>query len=437
MKVLIVSWFFPPSNTIAAVRLGKLAKHLAGSGIDLRVLTGRNPPYAQTLPLEIDDGWIVRTSWWDVNAPPRLAMRMLARRRPASPATTPAAAPAPGAQKPSGLRSRLSHLYELLLNFPDRFVGWMPAARSAGVDLAGKWRPDIIFASGPPFTTLLVGYLISRASGIPLVVEFRDRWSDDPYYPPPKWRRKLEAWLETRIVRHASALTTVSEPWAATFRERFAKPVVVIANGYDEEDFKGRTGEGWPDPAVLRIVYTGGIYPGYRDPSPLFAAIARLPQPGNAVEVHFFGSDPAAVTTLARAQGVEANVKIHSQISHAEALDKQLSADVLLLMQWDDPREQGNVPGKFAEYLGARRPILVLGLANGVPATVVRERSAGAASTDPDALAEQLQSWLATKKTLGTLPPLPDSAVAGFSRASQAGKLAALFHEVLDPRPVT
>ena len=97
-----------------------------------------------------------------------------------------------------------------------------------------------------------------------------------------------------------------------------------------------------------------------------------------------------------------------------------------------NPREQGNVPGKFAEYFGARRPILVLGLADGVPATEVRNRSTGMATTDPDAIARWLTECLATKRATGGLSPLSDEAIAGLSRSEQAAKLEQFFMLVLE-----
>lgn len=445
MKILLVTWYFPPSNTIAAVRLGKLAKHLSKRGHDLRVVTAANPPYPATLAVEIDAGLIHRAAWWDVMSLPNWFSGLVRPRRTAKPQAvrsveakretpeasgTAAAQPAPSMPTRS-LRRRLSRLYELLLGFPDTRVGWTPDARRKGLQLMQEWRPDILFASGPPFTTLLVGCLLSRATGVPLIVEFRDRWSDDPYYPPPWWRAVGNRWLETIIVRRAAGLTTVSEPWAITYRKKYRKPVAVIPNGYDAEDFHGTIGEGWPDPDILRIAYTGGIYRGYRDPTPLFKAIRGSAELKKRVEVHFYGSDANLVSALARDQDVENSVIIHDRIDHAEALRVQQASDILLLMQWDDPREQGNVPGKFAEYFGARRPILVLGLADGVPATEVKTRSAGLAATDPDTIAQWLTTCLATKRENGKLAPLSDQAVAGLSRAEQAVKLEQFFMQVL------
>lgn len=241
----------------------------------------------------------------------------------------------------------------------------------------------------------------------------------------------MDRWLEAVIVRRAVGLTTVSEPWAVAFREKYGKPVAVIPNGYDAEDFGGSVGPGWQDAQVLRIAYTGGIYPGYRDPSPLFRAIGLSADLRQRVEVHFYGSDPRLVSTMARDHGVESSVFIHGRVDHAEALRIQQASDILLLMQWDNPREQGNVPGKFAEYFGARRPILVLGLADGVPATEVRKRSAGMASTDPEVLGRWLAECLATKSATGKIEPLSDQAVAGLSREEQAARLEQFLTQVL------
>lgn len=449
VKILLITWFFPPSNTIAAVRLGKLAKHLVSRGHELRVLTAESAPYPATLDVEVDDRLIFRAAWRDITSLRDLLCPCV-RRKTGAPQTKERAAggspeapakpqPAPPESAPMKARSRfirrkISDLYELVLGFPDIRVGWVPDARRKGLQIIRDWRPDVLFASGPPFTTLLVGYLLSRASGVPLIVEFRDRWSDDPYYPRPRWRGVCDRWLERRIVGRADGLTTVSEPWAITFREQYGKPVAVIPNGYDAEDFRGTVGAGWADPDVLRIGYTGGIYPGYRDPSPLFRAIGTSPDLRGRVEVHFYGSDPQIVSALARSHGVEGSVVIHGRVNHHEALKVQQSSDVLLLMQWDNPREQGNVPGKFAEYFGARRPILVLGLADGVPATEVRKRSAGVATTDPAAIARWLKECLAIKRQQGRLPPLSDQAIAGLSRAEQAVKLERFLLQVIESR---
>ena len=124
-----------------------------------------------------------------------------------------------------------------------------------------------------------------------------------------------------------------------------------------------------------------------------------------------------------------------AHIPYAEAVAVQQAADVLLLLQWNDPKEQGNVPGKLFEYLGARRPILGLGLESGVPATIIRERSAGLYSNDPAAIARQLELWARAKREAGAVPALPEAACAGFSRDQQFRELDAFLRRLLGQAP--
>ena len=320
----------------------------------------------------------------------------------------------------------LGELYVNLVNIPDKTIGWFPWAYGAGIRLCQDWRPDLIFASGPPMTALLVGRRLSDRLGVPWGAEWRDRWADDPYtdesYPP--WRLRLDHWLERRVLASTVALVTVTEPWAEFYRAKYGKPVATIYNGYDPRDFDF-------DPAApteplsphLVIGYTGGIYPGRRDPTPLFQALHALGPVGEKFRVIFCGTDPDHVYPIAERTGVRHLVEVRPGVAYAEALEFQRRSDVLLLMQWNDPREQGNCPGKFFEYIASLRPILGLGLVDGVPASITRERSAGFFLNDPPAIAAQLKAWLAEKEASGRIKSLPVATREGLSRITQFERL--------------
>ncbi|HUN50332.1 MAG TPA: glycosyltransferase, partial [Candidatus Sulfotelmatobacter sp.] len=381
----------------------------------------------ETLPLGVPLDRVIYARSVDVNAPPgqvRQALKRLAGRAgaKAGPAATMAGAtPASPAAGRSALRG-LGDFYVNLLNLPDKTIGWFPWAYGAGLRLCRDWRPDLIFASGPPMTALLVARRLSDRLGLPWVAELRDRWADDPYadtaYPP--WRLRLDHWLERRVLATATALVTVTEPWAEFYRAKYGKPVATIYNGYDPRDFDF-------DPALptaplsphLVIGYTGGIYPGRRDPAPLFQALKSLGPLGEKFRVIFCGTDPGHVYPIAERAGVRHLVEVRPGVTNAEALEFQRRSDVLLLMQWNDPREQGNCPGKFFEYIGSLRPILGLGLENGVPATITRDRAAGFFLNDPPAIAAQLKTWLAEKEASGRIRSLPLATREGLSRTVQ------------------
>ena len=442
MKILLVTWYFPPSNTIGAVRLGGLAGYLRSRGHDLRVITCKDPPYRQTLSHDFPQEIVSRAKWLDINAlPSSIAARFKGAARGSSEsAPAPLSQPASSSQPSLGrrIRSFLSATYMTLLNWPDKWIGWLPYGLAAGRRTLKDWTPDLVFASGPPFTTLLIGARLARRARAPLVLEFRDRWWDDPYYPPPAWLRAFNRFVERRLVAGAAGLSTVSEPWAETYRARYGKPTIVVYNGYDAEILAKVEASPLPTKGQaeerLRIVYTGGIYPGRRDPTPLFEAISALGEAGRAIEVAFYGTDPGLVIPLAERAGVRESISLHPEVSHEEAIAAQSAADILLLMQWNDPKEQGNVPGKFFEYIGTRRPVLILGLEDGVPASIARERQAGVYGADFRQIATLLSDWLAAKRERGMIPAAPETARAGFSRTDQYRKLEQ-FLEGLCPGP--
>lgn len=439
MKVLIVSLYFPPYNAMGSVRAGKLAKYLLSRGHDIRILTAERTGPMETLPLEVPIDRVLYTPWWDVNAAPKALARILRRLRGQAPhrdlIAKDKAKHAVGDQATEQRRglSRFTVLYGSLTNWPDARVGWLPFALLAARKHLKDWAPEIIYASRPPSTGLIVGRLLARRYGVPWVAELRDRWVDDPYRWYPGWRTRLEErFFEKPTLDAAAAIVTVSEPWAQFYASKYVKPTEVVYNGFDPEDYSGEPGLGAAGSDILNIVYTGQIYHGRRDPSALFRALQLMGADADKVRIEFFGTEESLVVPLALRYEVSHLVAVRSQVPYLEAIAIQQRADVLLLMQWNDPKEQGNVPGKLFEYLGARRPILGLGLENGVPAAIIRERSAGFFSNEPHAISEQLKAWLDAKRQTGYITPLPEVVRAGFSRDEQFGKLEVFLTELLE-----
>jgi len=179
-----------------------------------------------------------------------------------------------------------------------------------------------------------------------------------------------------------------------------------------------------PEPGeIVSILYTDNIYAGYRDPTPLFQAIALLTQDERRhVAVHFYGpSETDAQGVLAAAADVSDRVFLHDRVSYRESLSLQQSADVLLLLQWNNIKDAGNIPAKFFEYIGARRPILLLGYEHGNLAQMIRERGAGLVANDPSVIAEQLRRWIGQRRA--GIQAVPAAAREGMSRVDQFHKL--------------
>jgi glycosyltransferase involved in cell wall biosynthesis len=429
MKILIVAFWFPPANVIGALRVGKLARYLDRRGHQVHVLT-TDVGDDQSSPLEIPKERIVYTdyreggSWLD----------HLVRRPRGHPAAEPTGGteptPARGAAIGTSLRSFLGRHYRGLRHIPDTRADWIKTAVPAGRRLIKGWRPDIIFASAPPHSGFIVASRLARAFNIPWIADFRDLWVDNPYYGEPVWRRPVDAVLERLTLRNAAGLVTVSPIWAEQLRRRHGKAADVIYNGYAAEDFpelppRADLGE------VLTIRYMGSIYRGFRDPSPVFAAIGLLPDTHrNRVIVEFFCDSHDAIIAAAAAHGVTDSVVVRPRIPYRQALLLQMQADVLLLLQSNDRRDEGNLPAKLFEYLYARRPILFIGYEHGIAAQIVSDRGAGLVSNSPVQICEQLRAWIEDKQA-GRLNRLDPSVCLGLGRDEQYEKLEHLFVEIL------
>jgi hypothetical protein len=430
LRVLLVSHWFPPANVIGAVRVGKFAGYLHEAGHDVRVIAAPGEG-DQSLALEFPASRVAYARGWAVDQKfdglAKLVRRLLADTSGGGAMRHAPAGDAVAGQR-SGLKARqrtsisdtLARHYAALTRIPDARAGWIGAATAAGRGIVRAWRPDIVFASAPPYSGLIAASRIARACGAPWIAELRDLWADNTYHHDPGWRLCVDRLLERLTLGSAAGLVTVTPRWAESLRRRYGQPIACVLNGYVEEDFPASPPK--PPPGeVVSLLYTGGIYPGYRDPSPLFRAIAGLGAERDRVAVHFYGPPPAAVSPLSAEHGVADRVFVHDPVSYKASLALQASADVLLLMQWNNQKDAGNVPGKFFEYLGARRPILMIGYEHGDLAAMIRERAAGFVANDPVAIARQLRAWIA-QKSFGIAAVAPQ-ARAGMTRAEQYSKL--------------
>jgi hypothetical protein len=425
-RVLFVSYWFAPFSTMASIRASKLVAHLIANGLDVRVLTAGATDDDKTLAFDGPHDVITYTKWDRAGHQIDSLRAMFSARRAtddvaaaAKPASAPAAKPA--SQK-SPLKEALRNTYRDVVDWPDSRAGWRRHAVDAGMKLIASWRPDVIYATAPPATTLIVADQLSRKAKVPWVAELRDLWTDNPYYEYSRIRHAIERNWDQRVLSRATELVTVSPGWRQRLVDRYARPVTVAMNGFVAADFPVPPPVAPETTGPLRIVFTGHIYAGYRDPSALFEALNRLHLTADQVVVEFIGTQDKAINEIADRHGVTNLVRVRPPVPYTQALDYQLRADVLLHMQWCDPKEYGTIAGKIFDYLGARRPILGIALEDSVVAQIVRDRAAGLVTNDPMKIAKQVEGWIAEKRA-GGIKSLPPSASEGLERAAQFEKV--------------
>lgn len=297
-------------------------------------------------------------------------------------------------EKEVGEESKLSYYYRKITNIPDRTIGWYPTAIREGRKLFQHWAPDIIFTTVPPFTSLIVASKLARIIDVPWVADYRDLWSDHGYYSGSDLRKKNDKFIEKRVLSNCSGLITVTDSWVKLLKDARNMAVELAMNGFDPDDFE-KIKPKFLYPDHLTILYAGALYQGKRDPLKLFEALAKMGEDAKKVKVLLyteFGKDELSdeQRKVIKDNNLEGQIVCSTYIPQSELHSIMAATDILLLLRWDDKRENGVIAGKLFEYIGAGKPILSVGGTEGEAADIIRDNNFGLVSNDEDEIAEYL-----------------------------------------------
>lgn len=409
--VLFLSYFFPPMGGGAVLRALKFARYLPAFGWRPLVIAGTGPYQVRDegLRAEIPAEAIVRWAGKRVSAdPPRGRRRSICARAWARIATP--------------LRRRFS--------FPDAYSFFMAPATRAARELSAAHPVRAVFSTAPPFSSHVVAARLAAGAGLPLVLDYRDAWADNPFQraSSPSFAARTRK-LEDEVLAAAAGVVCVTEGMAAHYRGRaVGKPVIFIPNGYDEADFNDTAAAaGGP----FTVVYAGQFYAG-RMPWSFLEAAGRFARarhlgPGE-IKIRFLGPIGPSVLGPARAYGV--TVEAAGVVGHREAVAAMTAADVNLLIIGGHTGAEATLTGKIFEYLRAGRPILALAPPEGEAAALVRRFNAGVVVPPDDVTAaacalERLYDARAPRR-FAFLPEL-----TRFERRSLTAELAAFLNDVI------
>jgi hypothetical protein len=420
LKILVVSFRFPPFNSAGAVYVGKTVKYLVAVGHEIRVVTARDQQLPTTLPMGVDPHVVISTGWFN---PMSVAEPAAGGRERI------AASGFSAGRKHDRLVHRVGRFYRSIM-IPDKEIGWGVPAYRAGWRVTREWRPDVIYASAPPYTSLLVAKALSRRSGIPWVAGMGDLWSDNPYRSIRLAR--FDRALESRVLNSAAAVVVTTDESAELMRGRYRKPTVTVMSGYDSDDVRERTRES--NPEVLQIVHTGVLYHDRRDPTALFHAMQALRKEGRTVVADFYGRDSVLVARAAERVGVEDLVSARGPVAYGDSLQAQRNADLLLILQWNNIADRGICPAKIFEYAAARRPVLSIGPDDGVVARLLSTFGMGIVLQRPDDIAGELRRLLDIKAEVGRVPDVAPRPPDELACERQVEKLSHLLTGVVQSR---
>lgn len=414
-KLLVITYYWPPSGGAGVQRWLKLVKYLAQMGHEVHVITvnaevATYPHRDESLPQELEGVTVHRT---DTREPYHYYTLFSGGKVPSAGFAN------EGTGSNAGPLKRLARFVRGNVFIPDPRKGWNSFAEQKALDLIDRHGIRTVITTSPPHSTQLIGLSLKKQRDIRWLADMRDPWTGIYYADELRqtdWAKAKNLRMEREVLSTADHIITVSEQLKRDFLKLHpqlgADRLTVITNGYDPDDFA----EQMPLETEFTIGYMGTITPQY-DISALLAVLTGMEQ---KLRLRFIGEVPGEIQRNLQATGHACTFT--GYLPHDAALRQAGGCALLLLVIPRVTDNAGIVTGKVFEYLALQRPILGIGPVEGDAATILQETGAGRMFDYADA--EGMHQFLSTALSG---PPMPTGNSTAYSRKAQAEGLGRLL----------
>ncbi len=418
-KVLLITYYFPPSGGAGVQRWLKTINYLPKVGVETIVLTvdpavASYPQIDDSLCNDVPSGIkIYRTHTREI----------LSLYKKVSPKNE---VPYGGfANEPNpNFIQKISRFIRGNFFLPDPRRGWNKYALAKAKEIIETEAIETIVTTSPPHSTQLIGLELKRLyPHLKWVADLRDPWTDIYYNEdlyPTRWAKKRNLRYERSVLLGADKIITVSEQCQRLFAEKtdVTEKIAVVPNGYDTKDFINSTiinkkEKITPNSSLLTpnyiLSYVGVMAPQY-DLVPL----KKLVQGRNDILLRFVGVVSEDIKLEIESWGVQ--TEFISYVSHNKAIEYMQTSDALLLFIPNVPNNEGILTGKLFEYLAAGRKILLFGPKGGDAMRLINECEAG-----------ECYSEYFSLDTFLNMPYKGNDNIKSYSREALAYKIATIL----------
>ena len=425
-KVLIITYYWIPSGGAGVQRWVKFAKYLRQYGWEPIIYTPENPEYPsidysfeKDIPADIT---VLKTPIWE---PYNVYRNLTGKKNQAINAGF------ISENKKQGWKDKLSIWIRGNFLIPDPRRFWIKPSVGFLSDYLKENPVDAIITTGPPHSMHLIGMgLKKNFPSLPWVADFRDPWTNIDFYKDLNltwFADKIHHKLEREVLQKADTVLVVSRGMEEEFAPMKPKKLQVITNGYDESDVQVGT---LALDGRFSISHIGTLNAA-RNPRIVWKVLSEICAENvdfkKDLQIQLVGKVDFSVLEDIQSYGLQEQLLKIDYLSHSEAIAKQNSSQVLMLLINQSGNAKGILTGKFFEYLAAKRPILAVGPTDGDAAVVLNETGAGVIvdfADEQETKTAILNYYNQYKK--GTLSVQSES-VERFSRRSLTGELAGLL----------
>lgn len=375
-KVLIITYYWPPSGGAGVQRWLKFAKYLPEFGIEPIILTV-DPKYAsypqkdESLGKDIHPELkVFETKSFE---PLNLLSGLFGKKNVPYGGFT-------NVKKKSFLQTILRFIRG---NFfiPDARVGWNKYAYRKAKELIAEYNINTVITTSPPHSTQLIGLKLKSKLGITWIADFRDPWTDIYYYKDLLHTgivKKIDKRKEEQVLKTADKVVANCDSnrdlLLSKIGDRHQKKFYTITNGFDEDEFKL---ESITNNEEFIITYSGTIAENYK-PELFFQVLSEIKEnfPSVNFKLKMVGSVSPEVEIMIKKYGL---VDIYENIGYVphHKLIEYLFSSTLLFYVFPKTNNDKGIAGKLFEYLATRKTIVGLGPEDGDSAKIIEECEAG------------------------------------------------------------
>lgn len=375
-RVLIITYYWPPSGGAGVQRWLKMSKYFPDLGWEPVIYTALNAEYPvidKTLEKDVPPGIkVIRQPIWE---PYSWYKRFTGQKQDEN-----VYSGFLTEDKPKSFTQKLSIWIRGNFFIPDARCFWIRPSIKFLVNELRKNPVDAIISTGTPHSMHLIAMGLKEKLNIPWLADFRDPWTNIDFYGQlmlTRWADAKHHRLEKEVLTNADRVTTVSWHWADELGKIGNRKVEVITNGFDEDDYRDAKVEVDKKFSISHI----GLLSAERTMTAFWAALHELcneePAFKEDLVIRLVGKVDYEVFTELERFGLMPHVEYLKYVPHEEAIKLQQRSTVLLLVLNNVPNVLGHIPGKLFEYLAAGRPIIGIGNTEGDAAKIVRESGRG------------------------------------------------------------
>lgn len=419
-KVLIITYYWPPSGGAGVQRWVKLCKYLPKYGIQPVVLTvdpkkASYPTIDSSLENEVDpDLEVFRTNSFE---PLKIYGGIVGEKK----------IPTAGFSNvdPQKWYTKVAARIRSTMFIPDPRLGWNKFALKKAKELILKKQIDKVITTGPPHSTHLIGLQLKKEFNIDWTADMRDPWTDIYYYKDLHHTKRSAAkdeYLEKKVLLGADRVLSVSTELSALFKSKCSgsdqSKFYVLHNGFDPDDFEDQLDD--QQDTKFWITYTGTISEHYQ-PQIFLECLAQIVRNHPQVNLRLIGVVASGIIRTIKRLGIADHVEMIPTVPHNESIAYLQNSNVALLIIPEVAQDKLIVTGKLFEYLGAKKPIFCIGPKDGTAAQIIRECSAGRTFEryEPELMISFLEDLIG-ERTIS----IHHEKVAKYSRISQAKAIA-------------